>query len=386
MQRIAIAERDDWKSQAEALGFSFHTIDGAPYWDESACYRFNLQQIEDDIEDPSGAIETMCFDVVARAVTDEEVLRKLAIPEAFWDYIRTSWMEQDRNLYGRLDLSYDGTGPAKLLEYNADTPTSLYESAAFQWVWLEQAIERELIPPGCDQFNSIHETMVEAFRNLGIPGPLHLAASKGVAEDEGTVRYIEECAVQAGLKTAFLYLEDIGIDDAGRLTDMDDMTITTLFKLYPWEWVMRDDFGLVLPTSGAKVIEPAWRAILSNKGLLPLLWEMFEGHPNLLPAYFADDPRANDLTCGYVRKPLLSREGSNIEMVRPGEETLSVDGPYGAEGSIIQALHPLPVFEGNHTVIGSWLVASKPCGMGIREDNSPITKDSSRFLPHVILD
>jgi glutathionylspermidine synthase len=206
MQRIAIAERDDWKSQAEALGFSFHTIDGAPYWDESACYRFNLQQIEDDIEDPSGAIETMCFDVVARAVTDEEVLRKLAIPEAFWDYIRTSWMEQDRNLYGRLDLSYDGTGPAKLLEYNADTPTSLYESAAFQWVWLEQAIERELIPPGCDQFNSIHETMVEAFRNLGIPGPLHLAASKGVAEDEGTVRYIEECAVQAGLKTAFLYL------------------------------------------------------------------------------------------------------------------------------------------------------------------------------------
>jgi glutathionylspermidine synthase len=386
MQRIAIAERDDWKSQAEALGFSFHTIDGAPYWDESACYRFNLQQIEDDIEDPSGAIETMCFDVVARAVTDEEVLRKLAIPEAFWDYIRTSWMEQDRNLYGRLDLSYDGTGPAKLLEYNADTPTSLYESAAFQWVWLEQAIERELIPPGCDQFNSIHETMVEAFRNLGIPGPLHLAASKGVAEDEGTVRYIEECAVQAGLKTAFLYLEDIGIDDAGRLTDMDDMTITTLFKLYPWEWVMRDDFGLVLPTSGAKVIEPAWRAILSNKGLLPLLWEMFEGHPNLLPAYFADDPRANDLTGGYVRKPLLSREGSNIEMVRPGEETLSVDGPYGAEGSIIQALHPLPVFEGNHTVIGSWLVASKPCGMGIREDNSPITKDSSRFLPHVILD
>lgn len=386
MQRIAIAERDDWKSQAETLGFSFHTIDGAPYWDETACYRFTMQQIEDDIEDPSGLIETMCFDVVARAITDEEVLRKLAIPEAFWDYIRASWMEQDRNLYGRLDLSYDGNGPAKLLEYNADTPTSLYETGAFQWVWLEQAMEREIIPPNCDQFNSIHETMVEAFRNLGIPGPLHLAACKGVDEDEGTVRYIEECAAQAGLKTNFLYLEDIGIDDAGRLTDMDDMTITTLFKLYPWEWVMRDEFGLALPKSGAKVIEPPWRAILSNKGLLPLLWEMFEGHPNLLPAYFADDPRANDLTGGYVRKPLLSREGSNIEMVRPGEETLSVDGPYGAEGSIIQALHPLPVFEGNHTVIGSWLVASKPCGMGIREDNSPITKDSSRFLPHVILD
>ena len=386
MQRISIAERDDWKSQAEALGFNFHTLYGAAYWDETACYRFSLKQIEDDIEDPSGDIENMCFDVVARALNDEEILGKLAIPETFWDYIRASWMDQDRNLYGRLDLSYDGEGPAKLLEYNADTPTSLYESAAFQWVWLEQAMEREIIPPGCDQFNSIHETMVEAFRNFGIPGPLHLAACKGSDEDEGTVRYIEECAAQAGIETAFLYMEDIGIDAQGRLTDMDDMSISTLFKLYPWEWVMGDEFGLVLPKSGAKVIEPPWRAILSNKGLLPLLWEMFEGHPNLLPAYFADDPRAGDLEGGFVRKPLLSREGSNVEMVRPGERTLTVDGPYGGEGFVVQALHPLPVFEGNHTVIGSWLVASKPCGMGIREDDSPITKDSSRFLPHVILD
>jgi glutathionylspermidine synthase len=386
MQRISIAERDDWKSQAEALGFNFHTLYGAAYWDETACYRFNLKQIENDIEDPSGDIENMCFDVVARAINDEEVLRKLAIPETFWDYIRSSWMDQDRNLYGRLDLSYDGNGPAKLLEYNADTPTSLYESAAFQWVWLEQAMEREIIPAGCDQFNSIHETMVQAFKNLGIPGPLHLASGKGSDEDEGTVRYIEECAAQANIETTFIYMEDIGIDDQDRLTDQDDMTITTLFKLYPWEWVMGDEFGLALPKSGAKVIEPPWRAILSNKGLLPLLWEMFEGHPNLLPAYFADDPRASNLEGGYVRKPLLSREGSNIEMVRPGEKTLSVDGPYGEEGYVVQALHPLPEFEGNHTVIGSWLVASQPCGMGIREDDSPITKDSSRFLPHVILD
>ena len=386
MQRITIEERDDWKTQADELGFNFHTLYGAAYWDETACYRFGLQQIENDIEGPSEEIEKMCFEVVARVLDSEEIMGKLAIPEGFWNYIRSSWMNQEKNLYGRLDLSYDGNGPAKLLEYNADTPTSLYESAAFQWVWLEQAMEREIIPPGCDQFNSIHETMVEAFRNFGIPGKLHLASCKGSDEDAGTVHYIEECAAQAGLETAFLFMEDIGIDAAGRLTDTDDLTISTLFKLYPWEWVMADEFGRALPKSGVTVIEPAWRAILSNKGLLPLLWEMFEGHPNLLPAYFAADPRAADLQGGYVRKPLLSREGGNVEMVRPGEETLMVEGPYGEEGFIVQALHPLPVFEGNHTVIGSWLVASKPCGMGIREDNSPITKDSSRFLPHVILD
>ena len=386
MERIAIEERDDWKSQAESLGFDFHTIDGAPYWDESACYRFTLKQIEDDIEDPSGAIENMCFDVVARAVESEEIMAKLAIPEAFWDYVRRSWLTKEKNLYGRLDLSYDGAGPAKLLEYNADTPTSLYETGAFQWLWLEQAMERGIIPPGCDQFNSIHERMTEAFANFGVRGPLHLASGRGSAEDEGTVRYVEECAAQAGLETKFLNMEDIGIDADGRFTDLDDRTISTLFKLYPWEWLMTDDFGQSIPASGVAFIEPAWRTILSNKGLLPLLWEMFEGPPNLLPAYFDGDPRLAELDGGYVRKPLFSREGANVEMTRPGEAPLTVDGPYGEEGFIVQALHPLPVFEGNHTVIGSWLVASQPCGMGIREDDSPITKDTSRFLPHVILD
>ncbi|MGY8935786.1 MAG: glutathionylspermidine synthase family protein [Alphaproteobacteria bacterium] len=386
MKRISITERNDWKSQADALGFNFHTFDGDPYWDETACYQFSLKQIEDDIEDPSEVIENMCFDVVSRAVESEEIMAKLAIPEYFWDYVRASWLNKDKNLYGRLDFSYDGAGPAKLLEYNADTPTSLYESAAFQWVWLEQAMGRGIIPSGCDQFNSIHETMIDAFGRFDIDGFLHLASCKGSAEDEGTVRYIEECAVQAGLETVFLHMEDIGVDGNGGFTDLDDLGISTLFKLYPWEWMMSDDFGKSIPDSGVTFIEPAWRTILSNKGLLPLLWEMFEGHPNLLPAYFEGDPQAADLEGGYVRKPLLSREGANVEMIRPGENALTVDGPYGEEGHIIQALYPLPVFEGNHTVIGSWLVASQSCGIGIREDNSPVTKDSSRFLPHVILD
>ena len=247
-------------------------------------------------------------------------------------------------------------------------------------------MERDIIPAGCDQYNSIQESMIKAFRAFGVEGKLHLASCQGSEEDEGTVRYVEECAVQAGLDTQFLYMEEIGVDADGHFTDADDMGIDTLFKLYPWEWLMVDDFGQFVPQSGVKFIEPAWKAILSNKGMMALMWEMFEGHPNLLPTYFADDPRAGDLSGGYVRKPIFSREGANVEMIRPGQEPLRVDGPYGAEGFIVQALHPLPVFDGNHTVIGSWLVASQPCGMGIREDISPITKDTSRFLPHVIYD
>lgn len=386
MQRVPVAERTDWKETAVEHGFEFHTIGGDPYWDESAYYQFTLKQIEEDLEDPSEEIERMCFDVVERAVADEQVLARLKIPEAFWDYVAASWHDQHRNLYGRMDFSYDGNGPAKLLEYNADTPTSLYESAVFQWVWLEQALERGLIPEGCDQFNALHEALVGSLSAFGVDGFLHLAGAFANNEDRGTVAYVEDCARQAGLLTAMIDMEEIGIDENNRFTDADDKVISTLFKLYPWEWMMTEEFGRHIPASGTRFIEPAWKAILSNKGLLPLLWEMNEGHPNLLPAYFEDDPRAASIGDEYVRKPLLSREGNNVELVRGGQKTIAIDGPYGAEGYVVQAFHPLPEIDGNYPMIGCWLVASRPAGMGVREDRNLVTGNDARFLPHVILD
>jgi glutathionylspermidine synthase len=384
MQRVPVAERSDWKETAAEHGFAFHTIDGAPYWDESAYYRFTLRQIEEDLEAPAQEIEEMCFAVVDRAVKDEEVLSRLRIPEPFWDYIARSWRRQERNLYGRLDFSYAGNGPAKLLEYNADTPTSLYEAAVFQWVWLEQALDRGLIPKGCDQFNSLHEQLVGALAQFGIEGCLHLAGALASTEDKGTVAYIEDCARQAGLLTVVLDMADIGIDTLGRFTDPDDQIITTLFKLYPWEWLMAEEFGQYIPESGTQFIEPPWKAILSNKGLLVLLWELAEGHPNLLPSYFEGDPRAAALGSSYVRKPLLSREGQNVVLVRGSGDDLGRGGPYGGEGHVLQGLHPLPEFDGNYPMVGCWLVASQAAGLGVREDRSLITGNDARFLPHVI--
>ncbi|MEC7489294.1 MAG: glutathionylspermidine synthase family protein [Pseudomonadota bacterium] len=384
MERLTVDPRPDWRETAEAHGFRFHSPENDTYWDESACYRFTLDQIETDIEDPTEEIEGLCFQVVERAVNDETVLRRLGIPESFLNYVVESWRNREKNLYGRLDFAYDGKGPAKLFEYNSDTPTSLYESSIFQWVWLEQAIERGIVPEGSDQFNSIHEALTAAFPKMGIPGILHLACCKDSDEDEGTVEYLADCARQAGVETRLIYVEDIGIDSKGGFTDLQDETITDLFKLYPWEWVMADDFGKQVPECGVRFIEPGWKAILSNKGLLPLLWEMFEGHPNLLPSYFEDDPAAETLGGDYVRKPLFSREGANVEIYQNGKCTLKIEGEYGAEGHIVQALNPLPNFEGKFPMIGSWLVASEPCGICIREDTTLVTGDDARFIPHII--
>jgi glutathionylspermidine synthase len=386
MKRIPVAERSDLARAAAEHGLEFDAGQGVAGWDESAYYQFNARQIEEDLAGPAEEIEQLCFEVVARAVNDETVLQRLGIAEPFWDYIAQSWRNQEKNFYGRMDLSYGGEGPAKLLEYNADTPTALYESAVFQWEWLEQATEEGLIPQGCDQFNNLHESLVGGFPHLGIDGLAHFSCNQDIEDDKGTLDYLEECAREAGLETQFLAMEDVGIDDQGRFTDLDDRVITTLIKLYPWEWIMDEAFGRNLPASGVHFIEPPWKAILSNKGLLPLLWGMFEGHPNLLPAYFEDDPGAAAVGASYVRKPLLSRQGANIEIIRDGETLVRSDGPYGEDAHIVQAFHPLPEYGGNYPLVGCWLVASKAVALCIREDRTLVTSTEACIIPHIILD
>jgi glutathionylspermidine synthase len=385
MQRIVCPERDDWQSTADACGFDFHTIDGERYWDERGYYAFTLEEIEREIEGPTGEIDGMCLELVSRAVNDEEYLEQLKIPQAYWPLISESWRRDEGSLYGRLDLKFDGSGPAKLLEYNADTPTSIFEAAVFQWTWLEQAIERQIIPNAADQFNSIHERLIEGWKKLGGSRHLHLTGTTENAEDAGTLAYLEDTAAQAGLKTTMIDIEDIGWRDQGGFVDLDNLDIELAFKLYPWEWMFRDSFGAKLLEAPTRWIEPPWKAVLSNKGILPLLWEMFPNHPNLLPAFFEDDPRAAELGASFVRKPLYSREGANVALIREGVTCATQEGPYGAEGFIRQAFATPRPFSSQYPVLGSWLVDHTPCGLSVREDENPITGNTSRFLPHAIL-
>jgi glutathionylspermidine synthase len=385
MRRIACSERDDWQLTAAATGFDFHSDEGQRYWDERAYYAFSLDEIERQIEAPTGEIHAMCLELVARAAGDERMLRLLKIPETFWNLIAASWQRRDPSLYGRIDLCFDGEAPAKLLEYNADTPTSLFEAAVFQWTWLEQAILRQIVPKRADQFNSLHERLIETWKTIGGGRRLHLAGTMESAEDAGTLHYLADVAGQAGLNPTLIDIAEIGLRDDGSFVDLDDRVIELVFKLYPWEWMFRENFGANLKGASTRWIEPPWKAILSNKGILPLLWAMFPGHPNLLPAYFEDDDAASSLGACYVRKPLYSREGANVTLVSGGSPIGQQSGPYGAEGFVRQALAPLPEFSGQYPVLGSWIVDGAPCGLSVREDDTPITGNMSRFVPHAIL-
>ena len=385
MKRVEIAERPDWRASAEALGFRFHTIDGEVYWDERAYYAFTLEEIERDLEAPTGELHEMAMDLVADCVRDEALLKQLAIPEAYWDWIADSWRKAAPHVYGRMDLAYDGTGPAKLYEFNYDTPTSLYEAAFFQWHWLEEQRKRGVLPTNVDQYNLVQENLIEVFGAIAkrLPRPFYFSAVRESVEDQATISYLRDCAEQAGVATKAIAVEDIGLSKDGRFTDLDDYVIGTLFKLYPLEFMFAEEFGSALPTSGIHLIEPPWKAILSNKGVLPLLWQRHENHPNLLPAYFEDDAHA-PLPSGWVRKPYFSREGANIELHLADGSVNASDGPYDDAPTIRQALHPLPRFADAYPLIGSWVIGDRPSGIGIREDATLITRDTARFVPHII--
>ena len=394
MQRIRVEPRPNLAERARETGFELVTIDGQIYWDERAYYGFSLSQIEDDIEAPTRELAAMCVELAGRVVADQRMLERLAIPPHAWELIADSWRRRDPTLYGRFDLAYDGTAPAKLLEYNADTPTALFEAAVFQWVWLEDALAGNLIPAGCDQFNSLHEKLIATLRQCGVGGSstpvMHLACLPDSIEDRGLVAYLADCASQAGLMPKQLAMADIGSTGSGPFVDLENQPIELLFKLYPWEWMLADPFSRSPSMRATRFIEPPWKAIVSNKGILPLLWEMAPRHPNLLPAYFDDDAveggvgRAR-LGGSYARKPLYSREGSNVTLVVDGAVVDSDDGAYGREGYIVQALADVPRLDGQYPVIGSWVVGDAACGIGVREDASPITKNTSRFVPHAIL-
>jgi glutathionylspermidine synthase len=367
MRRETLTPRLAWQARVEALGLDFHTTDDRPYWWEAACYGFSAIEV-DVLEAATEMLHRMCLEAVDRLVADGE-LGRVFIPEKYRDWVAASWRRRDPDLYGRFDLAFDGRSPPKLLEYNADTPTALLEAAVVQWYWMEQA------KPGRDQFNSIHERLIAAWAELRERHPktsrVHFTGVLDVLEDLRTLEYMRDVCGQAGWPTEQLDVSKVGWN--GRtFTDAAERPIEALFKLYPWEWMLQESFGEHLLADTTAFIEPPWKMVLSNKAILPILWEMFPDHPNLLPASFerAGVPGA------CVEKPVHGREGEDVRLLGTDEAGT------GGSDRIYQAVSKLPVFDGMHAVIGSWVVAGKSAGIGIREDTTPITTNASRFVPH----
>ncbi len=375
MKRVKTTIRNNWQSAVEKLGFGFHTSDIA-YWDESVYYSFEPTEIE-SIEKATAELWEMSLKAVQHVI-DHKLYGQFAIPASIILLIEKSWEQDHPAIYGRFDLCVKDN-QIKLLEFNADTPTSLFEAGIIQWFWLKDFNEE------LDQFNSIHEKLIAYWgflRRFLHTQTLHVTCLKDSLEDLTNAEYMRDCAIQAGLQTKLIFIDDIGWDeDSKQFIDLEDQPIQNIFKLYPWEWMINESFGEKIAEAGNDPywIEPAWKMILSNKAILAILWELYPNHSLLLPAYFSADKLTN-----YVKKPMLGREGANIEVVRGNQPVEKTDGIYGKEGYVYQELFTLPEYDGNFPVIGSWIIGQEAAGIGIRESENLVTDNKSRFVPHLI--
>ncbi|OTB05632.1 hypothetical protein M426DRAFT_56688 [Hypoxylon sp. CI-4A] len=407
MRRVPVEKRPNATRLVQSQGLVYTKEPTAenpadPYWPDDRYYSFTNEEIT-LIEKAGKDVFDMCCEAANYLVEDPDVITsKMAIPAYALKQIKKSWEREPvwGSIYGRFDVCFGGLDHPdprlrvpKFYEFNADTPTSLVEAASIQWFWLEQTGH------GQDQFNSLTEKLIEAWKrnltlieeNLGHRVTVHFAVAKEVSGEEAmnTTLLMDACQ-QAGWLTKTLFVDQISISPDGRFFDQFGEHIDVVFKLYPWEFMVEEEFGEACFRDMETIGQ---RNEAGQYTLFAILWKLFENDPRsrwLLPTYFEDEAPAS-LT-KFARKPIFAREGADILLQADGQTIQdSSGGYYGKEGYIVQELALLPEFRNKqdvtyYPVVGLWFVDGEPAGIGIREDITPITTNGSWFVPHSISD
>lgn len=403
MQRKHITPRKDWLEQLTKDGVLWSTTEEGPYWNEAmqtpVYYEFTASE-QNSLEQAANVIHKYSLTFLewffesASGEEKESIWGLFNIPVSIRQVIQDSWDNDEWGFYGRFDFIMTKNGP-KLLEYNADTPTILIESAASQWNWFSDNQEAGKFSSSSYQFNEVHEALIQHWRDMkkynGITKTLNFVATQQV-DDFATISYLADTAHQAGIPVKVFDINEIQLGDDNNFYDLESQHMDLCFKLYPWEWMMEDEFGASIPKSRTRFIEPAWKMMLSNKALLVMLWKMFPECPYLVPAFSGKVDYALQKSEGYgtkwVSKPILSREGSNVtifDVEDPNFTKIETSGPYSEEPTIIQQYIEWEPIDKCYPMLGVWMVGDDAVGLGIREDDSPITQNNSRFIPHVVV-
>lgn len=374
MKRLPVTPRPGYREKIEALGFDFH----GDYWREEAYYCFTADEVA-RLEEATNEAYRMYCEAARFIIEDypEFMERILNIPLEVCGRIRESWEADELSLYGRFDFMMDKDGIPKILEFNADTPTSLLEASVIQWQWKEDVF------PGRDQYNGIHEGLVQSWKDI-FPegGEIHFAGAMENNEDTGTLQYLASTAMEAGFSTRVLDMQALNLQD-GRFYDPAGEPVHRCFKLYPWEWMVEESTDGCL--AEVAWLEPIWKLVMSNKAVLSTLYELFPDSPYVLPCYLSR-PQSGV----FCKKPVFSREGHNVSIVEihNWEERFRLaetEGDYNTGAYVYQEYVTPTVYGGRYPVIGSWVIGGEAAGIGIRENRTEVTDNLSEFVPHIIL-
>lgn len=373
----------------ESIGLQWHTDS-----DNTSYIADELVEITQDEAEAFYAAGNELYDMFVKAaefVIEKNLFFELDTPPTLIETIKQSWENEVHwHIYGRFDLAggLDGK-PIKLLEFNADTPTLLYESAVVQWALLKHNGFNEDL-----QFNNIFEAISDNFKRMITLGAdisrfeemyegwrVLFASIRGNSEEERTTRFLMECAKNAGLQSEFCYIDEVKFsEEEGAF--YNDANYEFLFKLLPWEIISIDEPELALIIN--KMIEhkntiflnPAYTLLFQSKRILKILWDLFPKHPLLLESAY------EPLATKQVKKVSFGREGANMEILENSRIIEQTGGDYGNYKSVYQAFYELNAHNGAFYQPNVFF-AYESCGLGFRKGGN-IMDNMAKFVAHRI--
>jgi glutathionylspermidine synthase len=378
-------------AQLDELGFTWHTdSDGTKYVADTL-----VNVSHGEAEAYYEAVNTL-YDMYVKAaehVIENDLFFDLGIPFNIAETIKKSWeTDVHWHVYGRFDLAggIDGQ-PIKLIEFNADTPTGLYETAVLQWALLKaNGMDEEA------QFNNVYEAIQDNFRRLitlfDDPEKFEefydgwkilFSSIEGNDEEEVTTKLLRQIATDAGFNTGFEFLQNVKFDDEG-IYDADENNYEYWFKLYPWEDIGTDEpelamqLNTIMKNQKAILLNPAYTVLFQSKGMMKILCDLFPDSPYLLKTDF------EPIEGAQVEKRMFGREGANTKIVdADGNEMAATEGPYGNYKPVYQEYVEFPQdAEGNHYQAGVFF-AYEACGLGFRRGGK-ILDNMSKFVGHIL--
>ena len=376
----------------ESIGFGWHTdLDGSRYISNE------LVSITQDEAEAFYEATNELYDMYVAAaeyVINNDLFHELGIPFNLVDIIKSSW-ENDVHwhLYGRFDLAggIDGK-PIKLIEFNADTPTSLFETAIIQWAMLKFNNLDEAA-----QFNDVYEALVENFKRLVTleedtsafdeyyeGWKILFSSIAGSVEDENTTRLLEAAARDAGFECDFAFVDKVSFDDENGIF-WNGQNWEYWFKLIPWEMIAIDESDLaliiknIIKNQKAIILNPAYTLLFQSKGIMKILWDLYPNHPLLLESSF--EPLNGKK---QVKKPFLAREGANVSIINSdGSIEIQNDGEYANGKFLYQEFADFAKDGNGNSYQAGMFFAFEGCALGFRKGKD-IIDNYSKFVGHII--
>lgn len=377
----------------ESIGFIWHTDN-----DETSYVSDEIVVIS---EDEANAYYEACnelYDMFAEAgeyVIENDLFHEINIPFNLVEMIKESW-ENDVHwhLYSRFDLAggIDGK-PIKMIEFNADTPTSLFETAIIQWAMLKANNLDE-----ASQFNNLYEALKENFKRIitldsdiekfeeyysKLGWKILFSSISTSSEDINTTKLLEHIASEAGFNTDFEFMEDVQFGDDGIFKG--DENFEFWFKLIPWENIAIEESELaliltdIIKEKKAIIFNPAYTLMFQSKGFMKILWDLYPNHPLLLETSF--EPLENKK---QVEKRCFGREGANTKIINAdGTVDVETTGEYEGHKAIYQEYVELPIDKDGNSYQAGVFFAYEACGLGFRK-GPKILDNMSKFVGHIV--